>query len=98
MLNAKAVNLLKVELPRIPDSRLNKLLEKGQLHFELMQTNSALNQQAQKEKQDVEQARIFFMDLEEQKSNALWKRLFEVEEGFPGDVKQPKNIPGLRPW
>jgi len=38
------------------------------------------------------------MSLEEKTSNALWKRLFEIEEGFPGKLKQPKEIPGVPAW
>lgn len=28
----------------------------------------------------------------------LWKRIFELEQGFPADLEQPEQIPGIRPW
>lgn len=28
----------------------------------------------------------------------LWKRLFEIEEGFPAPVEKPRPIPGVNPW
>ncbi len=29
---------------------------------------------------------------------ALWQRLFEIEEGFPAPLEQPRARPGERPW
>jgi len=49
----------------------------------------------------MQQAHLFLLDQEEQTAtaiNPLWKRLFEIEEGFPGRLKTPKTIPGVRPW
>jgi Ca-activated chloride channel family protein len=28
----------------------------------------------------------------------LWKRLFEMEEGFPAPLEEPRNLPGVLPW
>jgi len=28
----------------------------------------------------------------------LWKRLFEIEEGFPAPVESPRKLPGVKPW
>lgn len=28
----------------------------------------------------------------------LWKRLFEIEEGFPAPVEEPHSKPGVNPW
>ena len=28
----------------------------------------------------------------------LWKRLFEIEEGFPASVDEPRQVPGIEPW
>jgi len=98
MLNTKAVNLLKVSLPKLPETDLNRLLKKNIAQFKLLQGNSQKSKQKKKQQYDLEQARIYFMGLEEQQSNQLWKRLFEIEEGFPGKLKKPKNIPGVKPW
>jgi Ca-activated chloride channel family protein len=98
MLNTKAVNLLKASLPKLPDADLNRLLAKNIEQFKLLQGGSQKTAQKEKQEYDLEQARIYFMGLEEQQSNQLWKRLFEIEEGFPGKLNKPKNIPGVRPW
>lgn len=98
MLNTKAVNLLKASLPKLPDADLNRLLAKNTAQFKLLQGDSQKTKRNKKQQYDLEQARIYFMGLEEQPSNPLWKRLFEIEEGFPGKLKKPKNIPGVNPW
>jgi len=28
----------------------------------------------------------------------LWKRLFEIEEGFPAPVLEPHTRDGVKPW
>lgn len=98
MLNTRAVSLLKVSLPKLPDSDLNRLLDKSIQQFQLLQGSTEEQAKKDKEQFGIEQARIYFMGLEEQQSNDLWKRLFEVEEGFPGKLKKPKQIPGVQPW
>lgn len=98
MLNGKAVNLLKVSLPKLPEKTLNKLLANGMQHFRLIEGDAAQLAKQKKQQQDKEQAQIVFMGLEDKTSKALWKRLFEVEEGFPGKLDAPKPIPGVRPW
>ena len=98
MLSTRAVNLLKASLPKIPDKEINRLLKNGIQHIQLIEGSDKKSKQKLKEAQDIEQARIYFMALEEQQSNTLWKRLFEIEEGFPGKLKKPKTLPGVRPW
>jgi len=98
MLNSKAVNLLKVSLPKLPEKTLNKLLAKGMQHFKLIEGDAVQLAKQKKQQQDKEQAQIVFMGLEDKTSRSLWKRLFEVEEGFPGKLDTPKPIPGVRPW
>lgn len=98
MLSTKAVNLLKASLPKMPEEELMRLLDRDMQQFQLLEGDEKLTAEKLKEQQDIEQARIHFMGLEEKSSNALWKRLFEIEEGFPGKLKEPKTIPGVRPW
>ncbi len=98
MLNTKAVNLLKASLPKLLDSDLNQLLAKNMAQFKLLQGDVETHKQKEKQQYDLEQAKIYFMGLAEQQSNQLWKRLFEIEEGFPGKLKKPKSIPGVKPW
>ncbi len=98
MLSTKAVIMLKASLPKLPEKDLNRLLSKNMAQFKLIQGNEKQNKKERKEQQDLEQARIYFMGLEEKNSNALWKRLFEIEEGFPSKLKKPKEVPGVRAW
>ncbi len=102
ILSSKAVMLLKASLPDLPEENLDHLISEEMLQFQLKQgdTTQSLEEQKQlqKREQEIEQARIHFMGLEETNTNSLWKRLFEIEEGFPAKLKKPKPIPGLRPW
>jgi len=34
----------------------------------------------------------------EDSQHLLWKRLFEMEEGFPAPVETPRTLPGIKPW
>lgn len=97
MLSTKAVNLLKAKLPKIPMESLDRFLLGNIEDLSLLQGDNKLMNK-NKERIDIEQARLFFMGQEEENSNALWKRLFEIEEGFPGKLKAPEIIPGIQPW
>lgn len=100
-LNTKAVDTSEYKLPALPKDDFNRLLEKGIAHIQLLQSNSDKNQKNKKQQQKIDEARLYLLSLEEQgemSSNPLWKRLFEIEEGFPGKLKKPKEIPGVRPW
>lgn len=98
ILSSKAVMLLKASSPDLPEDELDRLLSKEMQQIQLMQGNKPQNFKEQKQQKEMEQARIHLMGLEEVSSNDLWKRLFEIEEGFPAKLKQPKSIPGVRPW
>ena len=54
-------------------------------------------QQTHKNVHNLAAARLRMKALEHQQSN-LWKRLFEMEEGFPAPLDQPRDIPGTAPW
>ena len=102
MLNSTAVNKLNDSLSSLP--KLNKeewasLLNKGMAHLKLMGNSSKpLHPKELNHKQNVELARVHLLNLQEQSSNNLWKRLFEIEEGFPSKLKQPKERPGIKSW
>lgn len=98
MLSSKAVMLIKASLPDLPEEELDRLLSKEMQQFQLMQGNAKQSLEKQKQHQDIEQARIHFMGLEESTSNDLWKRLFEIEEGFSAKLKEPEIIPKVRSW
>ena len=100
-LSTKAINTTKLKLPDLPKDELNKLLEKGLAFMQVMQGSHQENAQRKKEKQEMDMAKQQLIKLGEQgsaPSNALWKRLFEIEEGFAGSLKQPEKLPGVKPW
>jgi len=76
-------------------------LKKGLAHIKLLQANGEKNKQEAKEEHNLDEARLYLLGLGEQlkpSSNPLWKRLFEIEEGFPGDLDKPEEIPRVQPW
>ena len=89
------------ELPEIPGTSretLKKLLQLGLNHVHLAQQESKNPSAAeQRSSQDVMTAQIYLQQVTTFQP-ALWKRLFEMEEGFPAPVEQPKVIPGVNPW
>lgn len=110
MLNTKTKSLLEFTLPQLPQDEWTRLLEKGMEHLQLIESDKQpQSQKRQKHKLNVELARIYLSNLEEKsitssdaslntKANPLWKRLFEVEEGFPAKLKKQQEVPGIRPW
>ena len=49
------------------------------------------------QQRNIEQARISLL-RDQDDSLQMWKRLFEIEEGFPAKLKEPKTVPGQQPW
>ncbi len=47
--------------------------------------------------QDLAAARLSMLVLEDHPAD-LWNRLFEVEEGFPAPLQEPRALPGVAPW
>ena len=98
MLHTKAINMTDVALPKIPAEEWTKLLDKGLEHLRLMEADKEALQQQKEHQQDIETARVHLLNRETKASNALWKRLFEIEEGFAGKLDKPKEVPGVQPW
>jgi len=99
--NTQAVIVSEFTLPKLPKEAQDKLLKKGLAHIKLLQANGEKNKQEAKEEHNLDEARLYLLGLGEQlkpSSNPLWKRLFEIEEGFPGDLDKPEEIPGVQPW
>lgn len=82
-------------LPPLPDNA-EALIAKGLEHITLAAgtTGSAPSATWQ---QDLAQARLRMQGLKEQPEK-VWQRLFEIEEGFPAPLQQPRNLPGVLPW
>ncbi|QTR50917.1 tetratricopeptide repeat protein [Candidatus Thiothrix anitrata] len=85
------VNAPPPDLP--PD--FNQLIAKGMAR--LAETGATDPQTWRKSQQSLDDARIALQQLDDDPA-ALWKRLFEVEEGYPAPQTQPNALPGVLPW
>ena len=86
------------ELPNINEDTIKKLLISGLKNIKLANNNNEKKSILEK-KSEIKVVRT------QQKLNnitdtqyILWKRLFEIEEGFPAPVEEPRVVPGLKPW
>ena len=82
-------------MPELPAAAREKLLEKGMAR--LAQTGADQPQTWRKRQQSLDDARIALQQLDDNPA-ALWKRLFELEEGFPASLSEPNTVPGILPW
>ncbi|MEE9327081.1 MAG: VWA domain-containing protein [Cocleimonas sp.] len=90
-----------VKLPEIPEVDLNRLLAKGLSRIELLEGNEQERQARLEEKKELDNARLYMLTLSEQtesNTNPLWKRMFEIEEGFAASLKVPEKVPGIKSW
>jgi Ca-activated chloride channel family protein len=95
------IHTMDFKLPELPQDEKNRLIGKGLAHLQLIESEQLQNQEQGLQRQKINQAKLYLNSLEEQNtesSSALWKRLFEIEEGFAAEVDEPKSIPGVRPW
>ncbi len=100
-LRENKIHTMDFKLPEIPEDEKNKLLEKGLRQIQLKQGKGGQLESGEIELHKINQARLYLNGLEElevDSSSALWKRLFEIEEGFPASLDESKSVPGLRPW
>ncbi len=84
-----------LKLPEVPKKYLNDLLSKGLAHLQML--DSAEATEKRQKQRNIEQARISLL-RDQDSSLSMWKRLFEVEEGFPAKLNAPKSVPGQQPW
>lgn len=88
------------ELPNTDDATIKKMLLTGLKNIQLAnKNNSSIIEYKVKNIYDFETIKA------KQKANSLndsqhllWKRLFEIEEGFPAPVIKPRIVPGEKPW
>ena len=85
------VNTPPPDLP--PD--IEQLINKGMAR--LAETGATDPQTWRKSQQSLDDARIALQQLDDDPAT-LWKRLFEVEEGYPAPQTQPNELPGVLPW
>lgn len=84
-------------LPQLPlnDDELKMLVNKG-LKRLAQEGNSNIKEKYQRQQSLIE-AQIALQQIEDNPVQ-FWKRLFEIEEGFPGSLDKPKEVPGVSPW
>lgn len=80
--------------PALPPD-FDKLVNKGMAR--LAETGATDPQTWRKSQQSLDDARIALQQLDDDPA-ALWKRLFEVEEGYPAPQTKPNELPGVLPW
>ena len=80
--------------PTLPPD-FEQLVNKGMAR--LAETDASDPQTWRKSQQSLDDARIALQQLDDDPA-ALWKRLFEVEEGYPAPQTQPNELPGVLPW
>lgn len=100
-LRENLIHTMDFKLPEIPEKDKNRLLEKGLERIQLQQKEKLKNESDKLKQQKVNEARLYLnglQELETDSSSALWKRLFEIEEGFPASLDEAQSVPGLRPW
>lgn len=91
-----------IPLPDIPVKNLQEMLARGLDHARVAKGNQpglagispASGYQLS---QDINAAYIRMRELDDHQL-FLWKRLFEMEEGFAASVEEAKTIPGIHPW
>lgn len=88
------------ELPGTNENMVEKLIQSGLKNIEFAKQGNTfiLN-----EKQAVDNNFNIIkaqqqLDKINDSQHLLWKRLFEIEEGFPAPVEKPRTLPGVKPW
>ncbi|MEE9310088.1 MAG: VWA domain-containing protein [Cocleimonas sp.] len=95
MLESRVSKSKNLNLPEIPKEHLNNLLSKGLAHLQMLDSTEAIEKR--QKQRNIEQARISLL-RDQDSSLDMWKRLFEIEEGFPAKLDSPKTVPGQKPW
>ncbi|UOG91950.1 MAG: tetratricopeptide repeat protein [Candidatus Thiothrix sulfatifontis] len=80
--------------PALPPN-IEQLVNKGMARLAV--TGATDPQTWRKSQQSLDDARIALQQLDDNPA-ALWKRLFEVEEGYPASQTKPNALPGVLPW
>jgi Ca-activated chloride channel family protein len=87
------------ELADISDATLKALINKGLSQVRLAAEDTTRVKQADYKRNKLAfiNAQLRMAELEDQQV-LLWKQLFEMEEGFPAPLTEPRQIPGIAPW
>jgi len=91
-----------VPLPELADlssKTLEQLIQKGLSQIQLAASSHQTKNNASYQRDQLAfiNARLRMAELEDQQA-LLWKRLFEMEEGFPAPLAEPRPVPGVPAW
>jgi tetratricopeptide (TPR) repeat protein len=87
------------ELPGQEQATIEELVEKGMEHIRLAADNATDIQHSKRRQRELSlsTARLHMQSLNDRQA-VLWKRVFEMELGFPGSLKEPRQLQGTPPW
>lgn len=96
-LSKQAIPLPK--LPNMDNETVKKLILSGLKNIKLAEQDNVINRQKSFNNNSSSLAKTQqHLNTMQDSQHLLWKRLFEMEEGFPAPVDIPKQIPGIKPW
>ncbi len=81
----------------IPEKQLNAWVARGLENARLASSTTDSDIDQSRWEQETTRARIRMRELQEQQAR-LWKRLFEMEDGYPAPLEEPRQLPGIAPW
>lgn len=86
-------------LPEMPEAAdaMEALIARGLAHVRLAAEASMQESTAKRRPADVALAQQQMEALQDTQA-LLWKRLFEMEEGFAAPLDAPRDMPGMAPW
>ena len=87
-------------LPNISEDIVKKLILSGLENIRLAEQSISSNKKPNNELNKTISLNEANQQLQaiNDSQHLLWKRLFEIEEGFPAPVEQPKKLPEMNPW
>ncbi|MDT8385030.1 MAG: VWA domain-containing protein [Gammaproteobacteria bacterium] len=87
------------EPANLSDAGLAMLIDRGLQHIRLAAAPaaSAEREALTRSRLSVISARLLMSRLDDPQTE-MWQRLFEMEEGFPAPLAEPRDIPGVSPW
>ena len=89
------------DIPEINNDVLNKLIADGLKNISLATNQSESSSETAKYSANNnydESVLDLKINILADSQSLLWKRIFELEEGFPAPVETPHQLPGVNPW
>ncbi|GMR15861.1 MAG: hypothetical protein BMS9Abin31_0155 [Gammaproteobacteria bacterium] len=87
------------DLPDLNEDTIKKLLLSGLDNIKLAENNELRFKSSSSPDKDLNLIKAKLqLDVLTDSPQLLWKRIFEIEEGFPAPVDTPHTLPGVKPW